>query len=98
MEDPVRKSIKEVDENTWLIGALILHHYRGYSDIATWYNQGDSWSYTLSDALNPSPPSVPFPADHPTIVLVYDVGGNSAVWPLGNSSFCKVELRVKNLG
>lgn len=73
-----------VDENTWLIGALILDHYRGYSDIATWYNQGDSWSYTLSDALNLSPPSVPFPADHPTIVEVYDA--------LGNSYFCKIGL------
>lgn len=46
MEDIVRKSIKQVDENTWLIGALILHRYRGYSDLTTWYDQGDDWSYT----------------------------------------------------
>ncbi|CRL28664.1 Autophagy-related protein 3, N-terminal [Penicillium camemberti] len=81
---PSSRSMRMVDENTWLIGALILDHYRGYSDIATWYNQGDSWSYTLSDALNLSPPSVPFPADHPTIVEVYDA--------LGNSYFCKIGL------
>ncbi|KAJ5165142.1 uncharacterized protein N7500_006972 [Penicillium coprophilum] len=94
--DPVRESIKQVDENTWLIGALILHRCNGYSDTATWYDQGAYSSYTLSDAPNPSPPFVPLPADHPTIVLVYDAGDSSAVWSLGNSAFCKVKLRVKD--
>lgn len=92
MEDPVRKSIKWVYENTWLIGALILHRYRGYSDIPGTIRV--IVGVTLSDAPNPSPPSVSFPLDHPTIVLVYDVGDNPVVRPLGNGSF---KLRVKDL-
>lgn len=55
MEDPVRESIKQVDENTWLVGALILHSSSGCSDAAMWYDQGDDISYTLIDAPNHTP-------------------------------------------
>ncbi|CAG8205625.1 unnamed protein product [Penicillium salamii] len=96
MEDPVRESIKQVDENTWLIGALILHRSSGYSDTATWYDRGDDLIYILTDAPDPAPPFVPLPPNHPNIVLVYDVGNRSAVWSLGNSTFCKVKVRVND--
>ncbi|CAG8091182.1 unnamed protein product [Penicillium salamii] len=96
MGDPVRESIKQVDKNTWLIGALILHRSNGYSDTATWYDRDDDLSYILTDAPDPAPPFVPLPPDHPNIVLVYDAGNRSAVWSLGNSAFCKVKVRVND--
>ncbi|KAJ6179352.1 hypothetical protein N7519_009813 [Penicillium mononematosum] len=95
MEVPVRESIKQVDENTWLNGAFILlHRSSGYSDTATWYDRDDDLSYTLTDAPNPAPTFVPLPRGHPNIVLVYDAGDCSDVWSIGNSAFCKVKLRV----
>lgn len=41
MEDPVIDSIKQVDEDTWIVGALILHRSSEYSDTATWYDRDD---------------------------------------------------------
>ncbi|OQD73402.1 hypothetical protein PENDEC_c015G01543 [Penicillium decumbens] len=94
MKDPVREPIKQVDENTWLIGPLILQRSSGYSDTATWYDRDDDLSYTVTDAPNPAPPSVPLAPDHPNIVLVYDAGDASAVWSIGKAAFCKVKLQV----
>ncbi|KAJ5545522.1 hypothetical protein N7461_007826 [Penicillium sp. DV-2018c] len=96
MEDPVRESIKQVDENTWLIGPLILHRSSGYTDTATWYDQDDDTSYIITDAPDPAPPSVQLPPDHPNFALVYDAGDCSAVWSVGNTAFCKVKVRAKD--
>lgn len=93
LKDPVRESIKQVDENTWLVGPLILHRSSGYSDAATWYDQGADSSYTLTDAPAPPPPSIPLSVDNPVFVKVYDAGNASAVWSVGNSAFCKVKIR-----
>lgn len=93
MDEPVRESIKYVDANTLLVGPLKLHRSKGYSDTSTWYDQDDDLSYTLTNAPIPPPPTSPWPANDPKIKLVYDVGGRSAVWSIGNSAFCKVKLR-----
>ncbi|KAJ5804305.1 uncharacterized protein N7518_000608 [Penicillium psychrosexuale] len=93
LDDPVRDSITQVDANTWLIGPLKLHRSKGYSDTSTWYDQEDDLSYTVTNApIGSPPPTVPLPADDPTIKLVYDAGDGSAVWSVGNSAFCKVKL------
>ncbi|KAJ5135372.1 uncharacterized protein N7515_004650 [Penicillium bovifimosum] len=94
MDDPVRESIKEVDADTWLIGPLTLHRSKGYHSTSTWYDQDDDLSYTLTSAPIPLPPSVPLPAEHSNIRLVYDAGDSSAVWSVGKSAFCKVKLSV----
>ena len=92
----MRDSIKQVDENTLLIGDLILHSSSGRSDTSTsditsWYDSADNLSYTLTNAPIPPPPTVPLCMDNPKIVLVYDVGNCSAVWSIGNDAFCKVK-------
>lgn len=96
MEDPVRDSIKQVDEGTWIIGTLILHRSTGYSDTAKWYDRDHDLSYFLADAPDPAPPFVPLPADHPDSKLVYDAGNCSAIWSIGNSAFCKVKVQVND--
>lgn len=85
MADPVRESIKQVDENTWLIGDLILHSSSGPSDVSSWYDSTDNLSYTLTNAPVPLPPTVPLPTDNPRIVLVYDVAERSSI---ANDVFC----------
>jgi hypothetical protein len=92
MRDPPRESIAQVDgdANTWLIGPLQLHCRKGSSGTFTWYDEDDNLSYTLTDAPDPLPPTVPL--DDPRFKLVYDAGDSSAVWSVGNSAFCKVKL------
>ncbi|QKX57940.1 uncharacterized protein TRUGW13939_05060 [Talaromyces rugulosus] len=94
MEEPLRESIKQVDANTWLIGGLILHRSRGYSNTSTWYDQEEDLSYNVTSATIPLPTTVPLAVDDSRLKLVYDVAERSAVWSLGNSAFCKVKLCV----
>ncbi|KAJ6186568.1 hypothetical protein N7519_007869 [Penicillium mononematosum] len=63
---------------------------KGSSGIFTWYDEDDDLSYTLTDAADPLPPTVPL--DDPKFKLVYDAGDSSAVWSVENSAFCKVKL------
>ncbi|KAJ5922829.1 hypothetical protein N7516_010532 [Penicillium verrucosum] len=95
MNDHNKESIKQVDENTWLIGSLILHSSSGRSDTSSWYDSTDNISYTLTNAPAPPPPAVPLLANTPKISLVYQAGNSSAVWSIGTSAFCKVKLRVE---
>ena len=48
----VRESIKQVGQNTWLIGDLILHSSSGRSDASSWYDPTDTIRYTLTKAPN----------------------------------------------
>ncbi|KAJ5781908.1 uncharacterized protein N7518_010391 [Penicillium psychrosexuale] len=96
METHMRDSIRQVDENTLLIGDLILHSSSGRSDtsssnICSWYDTTDNLSHTLTNAPVPLPPTIPLRADDPRLVLVYNVGECSAVWSIGNDVFCKIK-------
>ncbi|KAL3489540.1 hypothetical protein BJX62DRAFT_208946 [Aspergillus germanicus] len=96
MEEPLRHSIRQVDENTWLIGNLIISRSTGHSDSSTWFDDGDQASFTVTHTPTPPPPSVPLSTNDPTIRLVYDAGESSAVWSLGKCAFCKVKLCIEN--
>ncbi|KAF1959008.1 hypothetical protein CC80DRAFT_24230 [Byssothecium circinans] len=58
------------------------------SDGATWIDDDDSSSYTLTGAPIPLPSTTS--PDSPYITLVHEAGDASAVWSIGNSAFCKV--------
>lgn len=88
-EDHISKSLKQIDSNTWLIDVLVLHRSPYPSDTATWNDDGDNSSYTLTDVFSP-PPAVLTPPDSPYIKLVHEAGDASAVWSIGNNAFCKV--------
>lgn len=88
---PVRESIREINDNSWLVGDRIL-----LSRISNRFpSSGPTWSdgkgsfYAVSDAPRPLPPSRPLSATA-NIQMVYDAGGVSAVWRIGEA-FCKVK-------
>jgi aminoglycoside phosphotransferase len=96
MEEPVIDSLRQVNEDTWLVGNLLISRSTGYSDASTWFDDCDDASFTVSIAPTPPPPSKPIPPNDPIIRLVYDAGESSAVWSLGKCAFCKVKLYAKN--
>ena len=87
---PVKESVQQIDDNTWLIGNFKLHRSRGRSLAATWYDDSDDSSYTVCEAPWPSPTTVTelksplFQKAHFT--------PDSAVWAIGQKAFCKVKL------
>ncbi|KAL4957538.1 hypothetical protein BDW69DRAFT_156069 [Aspergillus filifer] len=86
----VKDSIKYLSAGTWLIGPVILQRSKGLSEGATWYDWGDDFSYTISDAPVPPPPATPISTIDPIFTLVYQTGNRNAVWSVGSNAFCKV--------
>jgi len=86
--DHINKSLKQIDSDTWLIGGLVLHRSPCPSDTATWNDDGDNSSYTLTGAPTPLPSATT--PDSPYIKLVYKAGNTSAVWSIGNNTLYKV--------
>jgi hypothetical protein len=87
-EDHINKSLQQINPDSWLIGGLVLHRAPHLSDVATWNDDGDNSSYTLTRAPTPLPAATPL--DSPYIKLVHEAGDASAVWSIGNNAFCKV--------
>ncbi|KFY01087.1 hypothetical protein O988_02921 [Pseudogymnoascus sp. VKM F-3808] len=88
-EDHINKSLGQINQDSWVIGGLVLHRAPHLSDAATWNDDGDNSSYTLTKAPTLLP-SVTTPPDSPYIKLVHEAGDASAVWSIGNNAFCKV--------
>lgn len=87
---PVNESIREINDNSWLIGdRILLSRNRSPSSGSTWSDGKDSF-YAISEAPCPLPPSRPLSATA-NIRMVYDAGGVSAVWRIGEA-FCKVKV------
>jgi hypothetical protein len=64
-EDHINKSLKQIDSETWLIGGLVINRSPCPSDVATWNDDSDNSSYTLSIAPTPllsttTPPDSPY--------------------------------------
>uniref|UniRef100_A0A1Y1MTU9 Aminoglycoside phosphotransferase domain-containing protein n=1 Tax=Photinus pyralis TaxID=7054 RepID=A0A1Y1MTU9_PHOPY len=85
---PVRESIREIDDNSWLIGNKILLSRCALSD-CTW-RDGKSGGFTVSEAPLPLPETRPL-SDTSDIKIIYDAGGVSAVFSIGDA-FCKVRI------
>ncbi|KAF9768340.1 hypothetical protein IL306_014374 [Fusarium sp. DS 682] len=85
---PVRESIREIDDNSWLIGNKILLSRASLSE-CTW-GDGNDGGYSISVAPLPLPESRPL-SDTSDIKLVYDARGASAVFSIGDA-FCKVRI------
>lgn len=82
----VRDSIREVDDQNWLIGDRLLLSRTTSSDGA--WADGNGGRYRLSQAPSPLPPSQPL-SDTSEIKLVHDAGDASAAFRVGEA-FCKV--------
>ena len=93
-EDHINQSLKQIDSNTWLIGGLVLRRSPSSSDTATWNDDSDNSSYTLTEAPSHFPSAIT-PPNSPYIKLVHEAGDASAVWLIGNNAFCKVRYIEK---
>ena len=83
-EDHINKSLKQIDSETWFIHGLVIHRSPYPSDVATWNDDSDNSSYTLTVApihLR----SATTPPDSPYIKLIYEAGDAIAIWSIGNS-------------
>ncbi|CVL09387.1 uncharacterized protein FMAN_15540 [Fusarium mangiferae] len=86
----VNESIREISDNCWVIGGKILltraeSPFRNPS-----WSDGKGSFYNISEAASPVPPSQPLSATS-CIRKVYDAGGVSAVWVVGDA-ICKVKV------
>ncbi|EQK97943.1 Protein kinase-like domain protein [Ophiocordyceps sinensis CO18] len=89
MPCPVRDSIREIDDNSWLIGDIILLSRQSLpSPDATWTDA--TGSYYIAKAQHPLPASRPL-SDTTPFKKVYDAGDSTAVWIFGDA-VCKVKL------
>jgi hypothetical protein len=90
MPGHVRDSLKEIDENSWLIdNKLLLQRLASAQDYM--WKDSNGWHFTVSDAPSPLPETKPLSPDSP-LKLVYDVGDASVVFDLGDA-FLKVKKR-----
>ena len=87
---PVNESIQEINDNSWLIGNKILLSRRRLPSSGFTWSDGKGSFYVISEAPYPLPPSRPLSATT-NIQIVYDAGGVSAVWSIGDA-FCKVKI------
>jgi len=87
---PVNESIQEINDDSWVIGNRILLSRRRSPSSGSRWSDGRGSFYVISDAPYPLPSSRPLPASS-NIQMVYDAGGVSAVWSMGDA-FCKVKI------
>jgi hypothetical protein len=87
---PVNESIQEINDNSWVIGDRILLSRRRSPPSGSAWSDGKGSFYVISEAPYPLPPSRPLSATT-HIEKVYDAGGVSAVWSIGDA-FCKVKI------
>jgi hypothetical protein len=87
---PVNESIQEIDDNSWVIGDKILLSRQRSPPSGSAWSGGKGSFYVISEALYPLPQSRPLSATT-HIKKVYDAGGVSAVWSIGDAFF-KVKI------
>ena len=90
MAGQVRDSVKQIEENSWLIGDKAILH-RSLSPVLHYsWTSDDGSFYTLSDAFFPQLQVKPL-SSNSIIRQVHDAGDASAVWSFGNA-FLKIKL------
>lgn len=95
-ENDISKSLKSIDSTTWLLGSFLLRRSPLPEQTATWADESDNSSYTLTKALDPHHYTTSS-LDSPHVKLVYTAGNVSAVWAVGADAFCKVKKIVKGV-
>ncbi|AEO60408.1 hypothetical protein MYCTH_2120439 [Thermothelomyces thermophilus ATCC 42464] len=90
LDHPVNQSLQQIDENSWLFGDRILLTRQASPppDRPSW-GDGNGLYYVVSEPPSPLPPCRPLPADS-HIQKLYDAGGVSAVWRVGDA-ICKAK-------
>lgn len=86
-ENYINKSLKQATWNTWVIGDLVLSRSKRHLKTATWTDEVDGSSYTITTGPNYLPSAS---VDSPHIKLIHEAGDAPAVWSIGKSAMCKV--------
>ncbi|KAH8729115.1 hypothetical protein GQ44DRAFT_747421 [Phaeosphaeriaceae sp. PMI808] len=84
----ILKSLKQIDQQTWLIGNLILQRIPDSSTKFAIWEDEDGSSFLLSAARKPLPPAS-IEIDSLYITLIHEAGDASAVWAIRNNAICK---------
>jgi len=92
----IYESLKQIDSDTWRIGSFILHRTSGSSATATWTDESDNSSYTLTKASSSHPPATSSP-NSPHISIIHQCGDASIVWAIGKSAVCKIRYIEKDV-
>jgi hypothetical protein len=87
-EAHIKNTLKQVNSDTWLIGNFLLCRSSGCSPTATWTDEGENSSYTITSAPTNHPATSQ--PDSPHMKLVHEAGDASAVWAVGSSVLCKI--------
>ncbi|KAK4893950.1 hypothetical protein LTR27_007756 [Elasticomyces elasticus] len=89
-KNPLLKLMKQITDRSWLFaGRLVLSETDAPADQHSW-SDGKGVYYTITDASRAPPSTQDLPADG-DVQLVYDAGGVSAVWAIGNA-YCKIKI------
>lgn len=97
-EDHINRSIKQIDDQTWLMGRFILRRSTADHKVAMWIDSVDSSSWSLTEASKGQLPvinttiSSKTGIDSPYIKLIHEIGDTSAVWAIGNDVICKIRF------
>jgi serine/threonine protein kinase len=86
----VNESIREISDNCWVIGGKILLTRAESPLCSPSWSDGKGSFYNISEAASPVPPSRPLSTES-CIRKVYEAGGASAVWVVGDA-ICKVKV------
>jgi len=88
LDYPVNQSLQQIDENSWLFGdQILLTRQASPSPGCPSWRDGNGLYYVVSEPPSPLPPCRPLPAES-HIKKLYDAGGVSAVWRIGDA-ICK---------
>lgn len=110
-EDHINRSIKQVNDHTWLMGNFALRRFTTDYDAAavTWIDSVDKSAWFLRENPNDSLPVASVPSsssfssssntrvDSAYIKLIHEAGDFSAVWAIGNDVICKTRFREANV-
>ena len=104
-EGHITKALKQINENTWLVGCMLIHRIEhdspahGTEDYA-WTDKADGSKYGLQilspnlDSAQKSEKTNIFDpmekVNSPYINLIHEAGLSSAVWSIGSEIICKV--------
>ncbi|KAK7398313.1 hypothetical protein QQX98_012314 [Neonectria punicea] len=93
---PINESIREIDGDYWLIAdRLLLSRQRLPSSNQPSWSDGNGLFYVLSDATGPRSESRPL-SETSELQKVYDAGGVSAVWRVGEAFIKVKEVTMPN--
>ena len=90
--EPIKKDLKQIDSNTWLVGNLLIRRTERGSPghragDTTWIDEEDGSSYSLQET-DPALHSAEA-ANSPYISLVEETPAVSGIWIIGSNVICK---------